>query len=165
MPIDPAEQAVLAQIQSLDADIEVMPCDPELADTAVFCAHYGVLLEESANAIVIKSKRGERRYGVVMVLATCKVNNRAMRRLLQTSRASFASAEETREVTGMMIGGVCPFGLPEGLPIWIDGRVMEPETVVVGGGSRSIKLRLGPQVLLGLPGAELVDDLAVPLEG
>ena len=46
---------------------EVWPCDPELADTAVFCEHYGVALENSANAILVRSKTGERKF-VVCVL-------------------------------------------------------------------------------------------------
>ena len=161
---DETLQAVTDHLDSLDADYEVLPCDPEFADTAAFCARYDVRPEEGANAIVIKSKRGEPRYGLVMVLATCKVHNRAMRRLLETSKASFASADETRELTGMMIGGVCPFGLPRELPIWIDAAVMGPETVIVGAGSRSAKIRVAPQVIAALPGAEVIDDLAVPLQ-
>ena len=39
---------------------EVWPCDPKLADTAVFCEHYGVTLENSANAILVRSKTGQR---------------------------------------------------------------------------------------------------------
>ena len=76
-------------------------------------------------------------------------------------RASFASADETKELTGMMIGGVTPFALPEHLRLWIDERVMSRPTVVVGGGSRSLKLRVAPGALLAVPGAEIVPDLAV----
>ncbi len=161
---DETLRAVTDHLDALGADYELLPCDPQFADTAAFCERYGVLPEEGANAIVIKSKRGEPRYGLVMVLATCKVHNRAMRRLLQTSKASFASADETRELTGMMIGGVCPFGLPRPLPIWIDARVMGPETVIIGAGSRSAKIRVAPQVIAELPTAEIIDDLAVPIE-
>ena len=39
-----------------------MPCDPELADTAVFCEHYGQSLEDSVNTIVVKAKTGDERY-------------------------------------------------------------------------------------------------------
>jgi prolyl-tRNA editing enzyme YbaK/EbsC (Cys-tRNA(Pro) deacylase) len=84
--------------------------------------------------------------------------------LLGVRKASFASAEQTQELTGMMIGGVTPFGLPDGLPLYIDARVMTQETVVIGGGSRSMKIRLAPAGLLRLPGARVVDGLATVVE-
>ena len=44
--------------------------------------------------------------------------------LMGVSRASFASAEETRESTEMMIGGVTELALPEGLGIYADLRLL-----------------------------------------
>ena len=38
------------------ADAEVMDCDPELADTADFCAAYGIAMDDSANAIMVIGK-------------------------------------------------------------------------------------------------------------
>jgi len=60
----------------------------------------------------------------------------------------------------MLIGGVPPFGLPTPVPTWIDSRVMERVSVVIGGGSRDRKIRLDPAGLLALSGAEVVEDLA-----
>jgi prolyl-tRNA editing enzyme YbaK/EbsC (Cys-tRNA(Pro) deacylase) len=39
---------------------------------------------------------------------------------------------------------------------------MARPTVVLGGGSRSLKLRIAPEVFLQIPGAEVVADLATP---
>lgn len=148
-------------LRRLGVDAAVMPCDPELADTAAFCAAYGVDPQDSANCIVVAGKGDPRRHCACLVLATTRLDvNRAVTRLLGVRKASFASAEETREVTGMLIGGVTPFGLPDGLPLYIDSRVMRRAEVVVGGGTRSAKLRLAPSELLGIPGAEVVDGLA-----
>jgi prolyl-tRNA editing enzyme YbaK/EbsC (Cys-tRNA(Pro) deacylase) len=60
----------------------------------------------------------------------------------------------------MMIGGVTPFGLTDELPMYIDERVMEQPSVVIGGGSRSMKIRLAPSALLRLPAARVVAGLA-----
>ena len=49
--------------------------------------------------------------------------NRRVKGLMEVSRASFASADETMELTGMMIGGVTPFGLPDDLPIYADAKL------------------------------------------
>jgi prolyl-tRNA editing enzyme YbaK/EbsC (Cys-tRNA(Pro) deacylase) len=58
------------------------------------------------------------------------------------------------------MGGVTVFGLPSGLPIWIDARVMTRERIVLGGGSRSWKVLAAPAILRALPGAEVVEGLA-----
>jgi prolyl-tRNA editing enzyme YbaK/EbsC (Cys-tRNA(Pro) deacylase) len=140
---------------------EEMPCDPALADTAAFCEHYRVALDDSANAIVVVGKSEPRRYACCVVLATSRLDvNGVVRRRLEVKRASFASAEETRELTGMMIGGVTPIGLPSNIPVWVDARVMTRERVVIGGGSRSLKLFVSPSVFEALPNTEIVSDLA-----
>ena len=96
-----------------------------------------------------------------VVLATCRLDvNHAVCDLLGVRKASFATADQTREITGMMIGGVTPFGLPDDLPLYIDSRVMVQDTVVIGGGSRSMKIRLAPEGLLRLPAARVIEGLA-----
>jgi prolyl-tRNA editing enzyme YbaK/EbsC (Cys-tRNA(Pro) deacylase) len=142
---------------------EVWPCDPELADTALFCEHYGVALENSANAILVRSRTGERKYVLCVLLATHRLNtNHTVRKKMGARKVSFASADETRELTGMEIGGVTPLCLPAGLPLWIDAAVMECEYIVLGGGNRSSKIKADPRILLRDSGAEVVADLGFP---
>lgn len=144
---------------------EVVPCDPALADTAEFCAAYGYTLDQSANAIVVVGKSEPRVYAACLVLATTRLDvNGAVRRRFGVKKASFAAAEETIAMTGMQIGGVTPYGLPDGLPLWIDSRVMQVPDVIVGGGSRDRKLLVPPASLAALPHAEVVDGLAKPAE-
>src|SRR5437867_4449190 len=112
------EAAVLAALARLGIGYERLECDPEAADTAIFCARYGIPPERSANTILVASKKEPRIYAVCVVLATTSLDvNHAVRGLLGVSRLSFASAEETVAVTGMLVGGVTPFGVPEGLPL------------------------------------------------
>jgi prolyl-tRNA editing enzyme YbaK/EbsC (Cys-tRNA(Pro) deacylase) len=143
------------------SDHEVIDCDPELADTAAFCAHYGYPEEQSANTILVASRRPPDEFAACVVLATTRldVNNR-VRKLMGVRKASFASADVTAELTGMLIGGVTPFALPPNLPIYLDTRIMDLDWVIVGGGSRSLKLKVPPSTLATLPNAEVVDDLA-----
>jgi prolyl-tRNA editing enzyme YbaK/EbsC (Cys-tRNA(Pro) deacylase) len=152
-----------AVLEPLGDGYELFACDPALADTARFCAAYGFALEDSANTIVVVGKSDPRRYAACIVLAPHRLEvNRTVRDRLGTRKASFASAEETRELTGMEIGGVTPFGLPPGLPVWIDAAVMERPRVVLGGGSRTWKVIAAPSLLLALPGVSVVDGLAGP---
>jgi prolyl-tRNA editing enzyme YbaK/EbsC (Cys-tRNA(Pro) deacylase) len=144
---------------------ELIDCDPDFADTAAFCERYGVVPEDSANTIVVVGKSEPRRYVACVVLATTRLDvNGAVRRRLRVKKASFASAEETTALTDMMIGGVTPFALPDDLPLWIDAAVMTRPSVVVGGGSRSLKIRVAPSALAALANADVVDGLAQPTE-
>jgi prolyl-tRNA editing enzyme YbaK/EbsC (Cys-tRNA(Pro) deacylase) len=159
--IEPSEARVRAAVADLPG-VEVVDIDPALADTADFCAAYGYSMDESANAILVIGKSDPPVYAVGLVLATTRLDvNKAVRRRLGTRKASFAPPDATRELTGMEIGGVTPFALPAGLPLWIDARVMERERIVVGGGSRACKVVGPPEMLLSVPGAEVVADLAV----
>jgi len=156
------EKAVARALDALGLPYEVLPCDPALADTEAFCAHYGIPPARSANTIVVVGKADPRRYAVCVVLATTRLDvNGAVRARLGARRTSFASPEETSALTGMLLGGVTPLALPPELPVWVDARVMEPDWVVLGGGSRSSKIKVGPQVFERLPGAEVVPGLAV----
>lgn len=143
-------------------EIEVLACEPELADTAEFCSHYGIAAEEACNAILVALKTNPRRYVACLVRADTKLDvNRKVSELTGVKRLSFASAEETAELTGMLIGGVTIPGLPADVPIYIDTRVMEQPRIIVGGGNRSSKIRLAPGELLKLPNASIAD-VAVP---
>jgi prolyl-tRNA editing enzyme YbaK/EbsC (Cys-tRNA(Pro) deacylase) len=158
------EQEVRRVLDALGVPYEAMPCDPDFADTAAFCERYGVAPEDSANTIVVAAKTEPRRYAACVVLATARLDvNGVVRRRLDARKASFAPAEETSALTGMLIGGVTPFALPDGLPIWIDAAVMDRPEVIVGGGSRSMKIRVAPVALAQLPSAEVVEGLANPL--
>jgi prolyl-tRNA editing enzyme YbaK/EbsC (Cys-tRNA(Pro) deacylase) len=96
-----------------------------------------------------------------LVLATTRLDvNGVVRRRMGVKKASFANADQTMEMTGMEIGGVTIFGLPAGIPVWIDPRVMENDWIIIGAGSRTAKIRLDPGQLAGLNGFEVVPDLA-----
>jgi prolyl-tRNA editing enzyme YbaK/EbsC (Cys-tRNA(Pro) deacylase) len=156
--------SVLDQLTSLGLDHEVVPCDPDLADTAAFCAAYGYAEEDSANAIVVVGKSDPPRHVMCLVLADTRLDvNRVVRKRLGVRKCSFASAEETMALTGMQIGGVTPFGTTTPLDLWIDARVMDRPQVIIGGGSRDRKLLVPPATLAAHPGAEVVEDLAKPV--
>jgi prolyl-tRNA editing enzyme YbaK/EbsC (Cys-tRNA(Pro) deacylase) len=161
MTDDAGRARLEAALDPLNVPYELFPCDPALADTAQFCAAYGFSPGESANTIVVVGKSDPRVYAVCVVLATHRLDvNRAVRDKLGTRRVSFAGPDETRELTGMEIGGVTPFGLPDGLPVWIDADVMGRSRLILGGGSRTWKVISTPSLLEALPGAEVVEGLA-----
>ena len=140
----------------------VAEIDPQLADTAAFCAEYQVGLEQSANCVVVSGKReGEVRYAACVVLATTRADvNGVVRRYLNVRKASFAPMETAVAETGMEYGGITPIGLPKDWPILIDSRVVAVPHAIIGSGVRRSKLVLPGSALADLPGAEVIPDLA-----
>ncbi len=140
-PDDDRDRRVLEAALVGRGDYELFACDPALADTAAFCAAYGFSPEDSANTIVVVGKSDPPIYAACVVLATHRLDvNRVVKQRLGTRKASFVSPDETRELTGMEIGG----------------------GIVLGGGSRSWKVIAPPAILRTLPNVEIVADLAAP---
>jgi len=156
----PSVVAALADVDALVAEI-----DPALADTAAFCEAYGVALEQSANCVVVAAKRGgETRLAACIALATTRVDvNGFVRRHLDARKVSFAPMDVAVAETGMEYGGITPFGLPASWPVLVDAAVVGVPHVVVGSGIRGSKLVVPGGALGAIPGAEVLNGLAVPI--
>jgi prolyl-tRNA editing enzyme YbaK/EbsC (Cys-tRNA(Pro) deacylase) len=155
------EKLVGEVLEGIGLPFEVVRIDPAYADTAQFCERYAFPIEQSANTIIVGSKKEPRQYAACVVKATTRLDvNHAVRKLMGVSRLSFATAEETMALTGMMIGGVTVFALPEGLPLYVDEALMSCSYVILGGGSRSTKIKVAPEVFRRLPAAQIIPGLA-----
>ena len=155
------EEKVVEALGRLGLEYKVLECDPDYADTAAFCAKYGYSPDACGNTIIVGSRREPKQYSACVVKASTRLNvNRTVRKLMGVSRLSFASAEETMALTGMMIGGVTPFVLPEDLPIYVDDKVLELDLVILGSGSRSSKIEISPRAFEALPNAKIVPELS-----
>jgi prolyl-tRNA editing enzyme YbaK/EbsC (Cys-tRNA(Pro) deacylase) len=141
----------------------VAEIDPDLADTAAFCTRYDVPLDISANCVVLAAKReGLRQLAACVVLATTRADvNGVARRTLDARKASFAPMDAAVAETGMEYGGITPVGLPPAWPLLVDDLVAATDRVVVGSGVRRSKLLLPGPAVAGLPGAVVLEGLAV----
>src|SRR5437773_4829420 len=155
-----AEELVIASLRSLGVPYERIEIDPAFADTAAFCEKYGYPLERSCNTIIVASKKEPKQFVACVVLAHTRLDvNKCVTRLMGVSKASFASADEMMALTGMQVGGVTPFSLPQGMPLYIDDRIPALDWIILGGGGRSLKIKTSPEALIKL-GAEVVSGLA-----
>lgn len=139
----------------------VMECDPDMADTAAFCDHYAISPEVTTNAIIVASKKEPIKYSCCLIISTCKLDvNKTVRKLMAVKKLSFATAEQTKALTGMEIGGVCPLGVPD-IPIYIDEKILAVDEIVLGGGNRTTKILLAPEELKKLPKVEFIQGLGI----
>ena len=155
---------VVRALQTFSGGVWVAPIDPDLADTAAFCAAYDVPAAASANCVVVTGRRaGEQRWAAAVVLATTRADvNGVVRRRMDVRKVSFAAMADAVAITGMQFGGITPIGLPAGWPILIDAAVTSAGPVVIGSGIRASKIVIDGAALDGLPGAEVLAGLAIP---
>jgi len=153
------DDKVLAALEDLGLAYEVVEIDPAFADTAAFCEKYGYPPEKAANTLIVASKKEPRSYCSCVILATSRLDvNHRVKKLMGVSKASFATADEMMQLTGMLVGGVTPLALPADLPLYVDSRIMGLDWIILGGGGRHLKIRICPEVFTKL-GAEVVEEL------
>lgn len=143
--------------------VRVAEIDPGLADTAALTAAYGFPLDVSANCVLVAGRRaGDERIAAAVVLATTRADvNNAVKRLLDVRKASFMPMERAVQESAMEYGGITPIGLPAEWRVLVDARVPAAGDVIVGSGVRRSKVMLPGSLLAGMPGAELLEGLAL----
>ena len=149
----------------LGGTVSVIEIDPGLADTAALTDAYDLPLTASANCVVVAGKRaGEERVAACVVTADTRADvNNLVKRVLDVRKASFLAVERAVAESGMEYGGITPIGLAAQWRVLLDARVAADPgaTLVVGSGVRRSKLALPAALLAAMPGAEVVDGLAL----
>ena len=151
---------VFDHISKLAIPYQVVECKEEYADTYLFCEKYDYPIEFCANTILLSSKKPPN-YHVACVLQGDKkldVNNK-VRKLMNSSKVSFASHEETVALTNMKSGGVTIFGLPNSIDIYVDSEVMNQPYLIFGSGNRNSKIIIEPNYLSQIRNIKLVENI------
>ena len=79
-------------------------------------------------------------------------------------RPRMIGPEETLEVTGHPVGGVCPFGLATPLPVYCDVSLKAFDTIFPAAGSLTSSVRVAPERLARLVAKDWVDLCRLPEE-
>ena len=73
------------------------------------------------------------------------------------ARPRMLGAEETLELTGHPVGGVCPFGLKTPLPVYLDRSLQDFDVVYPAGGSLNTSVEISVDRLFALVAERWVD--------
>lgn len=154
-----------AALPTVTGEVEVFAIDPEIADTAALLEATGLGPQTSANCVLVAGARsGEERIAACLVLADTRADvNKRVKKLLDVRKASFLPMDRAVGESGMEYGGIGPIGLPEDYRVLIDSRVAAADEIIIGSGIRGSKLLLSGPTLASLPGAEVIDGLAVEI--
>ena len=92
---------------------------------------------------------------VALVAGDRRGDSAAIAALLGGTKARFADADTVRTATGYAIGGVSPFDLPAGLPVYADDSLERFDMVYVAAGTPASMVRLDRAALIELAGARV----------
>ncbi len=142
-------------------DLIIRETEARTATVAEAAAAHGVAPGEIAKTLSLRV--GER---VVLVVARgdARLDNRKARAAFG-AKPRMLDAAEVVALTGHPVGGVCPFGLLTPLPVYCDQSLRAFAAVWPAAGSVNSALRIAPERLAVLAGAEWVDVCQPPAEG
>jgi prolyl-tRNA editing enzyme YbaK/EbsC (Cys-tRNA(Pro) deacylase) len=109
---------------------------------------------EIAKTLAMELKDGT--HFVLVVMGTARIDNRKYKDHFG-SKAKMLSFEETLAVTGHPVGGVCPFGLPEGIGVYLDKSLQKYEMVFPAAGTGNSAVGFTPGDLALATGGSWVD--------
>ena len=103
--------------------------------------------------------------GAILVVAAgdIRVDNRKFKDTFHT-KAKMLTAEQASEMVGHAVGGVCPFGVNEGVKVYLDVSLKRFETVYPAAGSSNSAIELSIPELEELSGYTAWVDLAKEAE-
>ncbi len=135
------------------SDISVLESTQSSATVPLAAAAYGV---EPARIAKTLSLRVGERVVLIVTSGTSRMDNKKVKALFG-GKPKMLGLEEVAEITGHEVGGVCPFGLKAPLPIYCDVSMKVFDIVVPAAGSTHSAVKIAPERMAALVGAEWVD--------
>jgi Ala-tRNA(Pro) deacylase len=138
MPEMTVTENLLAFLRENDADFEVVTHEP--VTTSEDAARVrNTPLEQGAKALVFLADGQP----IMLVLpANQRVDRRAFKSAFGVKDLNMVSPDELREMTGLEVGAVPPFGRLLGLPTYVDERLLANPRLAFNAGSRTTSVLL-----------------------
>lgn len=113
----------------------------------------GLEVGQIAKSILFKTKDNE--YLMVVAAGDVRLDSKAIKDVVG-QRVRMANPEEVLQVTGFSVGGVCPFALPEELPVYLDESLLRYDLVYAAAGTANTALPITYQQLMETTGGKAV---------
>ena len=134
-------------------EFEVSSATVELAAAALGC-------EGARIAKTLSFKLSD---GVVLIVAAgdAKVDNHKFKEKFH-QKAKMLTPEQAVELVGHAVGGVCPFGVNDGVRVYLDESLRRFDIVYPACGSSNSAVKLTPEELCAASGGEWADLCKLP---
>jgi prolyl-tRNA editing enzyme YbaK/EbsC (Cys-tRNA(Pro) deacylase) len=146
-------QSVRAFLYERAPDIEILEKPTSTATVLEAAEAHGVQPAQIAKTLSFKLKD---EVILLVIGGDAKIDNRKYKDQFG-GKATMLTADEVMQWTSHPIGGVCPFGLPQKLRIFADATLKKFDVVIPAAGATNAALRIAPERLVELVGAQWVD--------
>lgn len=134
-------------------EIEILEATSSTATVALAAAAHGIEPDRIAKTLSLWLD-GE---PILIVMSgESRLDNRKFKARFG-AKARMLGADEVLEATSHPVGGVCPFGLPRPLKVYADVSLRTFDVVLPAAGDTHHALRIAPERLVELSGAEWID--------
>jgi len=144
---------VRAHLAAAAPDIDVIELEGSSATVELAAAGLGVPPGQIAKTLSLKIGG---RVVLVVTRGDVRLDNRKVKQAFG-GKASMLAPDEVAAITGHPVGGVCPFGLAAPLPVYCDVSLQAFDIVAPAAGSTNSALKIAPQRMAEITGAQWVD--------
>lgn len=146
-------ETVRDALARLAPDIAILETDASTATVELAAAVHGVAPAQIAKTLSLRTGDG---VALVVMCGDARLDNRKAKALFG-AKVRMLPAAEVEAATGHPVGGVCPFGLPQPLPVYCDEGLRAFAVVLPAAGSVNSAIRIAPERLAAITGAVWVD--------
>jgi prolyl-tRNA editing enzyme YbaK/EbsC (Cys-tRNA(Pro) deacylase) len=144
---------VRAHLAASAPDIEIIELEGSSATVELAAAGLGVPPGQIAKTLSLKVGG---RVVLVVTRGDVRLDNRKVKQAFG-GKASMLPLDEVAAITGHPVGGVCPFGLVSPLAVYCDVSLKAFDIVAPAAGSTNSALKIAPNRMAEITGAQWVD--------
>ena len=148
-----SSESVLVWLADHAPDLKFIEAHDTTATVEAAAKTLGVLPGQIAKTLAVRA--GDHLF-LLVARGDARLDNRKSKDEFG-ARPRMLGPEETFDVTGHEVGGVCPFGLKQPLPVYFDHSLKSFDLVYPAGGSRNTSVEVSPGRLFDLVGTRWVD--------
>jgi prolyl-tRNA editing enzyme YbaK/EbsC (Cys-tRNA(Pro) deacylase) len=146
-------QSVREFFSARNLDIPIIELAVSTATVAQAAEAHGV--EPGRIAKTLSFRLTDSRVILVVASGDARIEHKKFKEAF--GKGKMLPAEEVVELTGHPVGGVCPFGLAQPLPIYLDKSLQKYDEVMPAAGATHTAVRISPAQLADVTEGQWVD--------
>ena len=151
--------SVRAHLAEAAPDLEVLVTEDSSATVDLAAKAHGVAPGQIAKTLSFQLKD---KVFLVVARGDARLDNKKAKAAFG-GKVKMLGLDEVERLTGHPVGGVCPFGLAQPLPVYCDCSLKDYDIVIPAAGATNAAVRISPARLAEITAAEWVDVCQPPV--
>ena len=152
--------SVKAHFEALNLHIPILETAENTATVVLAAAAHGV--EPGRIAKTLAFELHDKRVVLLVARGDTRIDNAKFKTAL--GKGKMLSPDVVADITGHPVGGVCPFGLAQALPIYLDASLQAFDEVLPAAGSVNSAVRMSVTLLAHITQGQWVDVCRPPTD-